>query len=301
VVPAAWRDAVLERDAQGRPRVNRIAYEICALQAVREQLRCKEVWVEGADRYRDPDHDLPADFEARRDEHYAALGLPRDASTFVDKVRTEMADALATLDRGLPRNPYVRILKRGGGTISLTPLERQPEPMGLVALKGEVGRRWPMTSLLDMLKEADLRVGFTDVFRTVTDHENLPHSVLQQRLLLCLNGIGTSAGLKRMASGQQGITYKDLLYVRRRRFINRDALRETIAAVVNATLRARHPGIWGEGTTACAADSKQFGAWDQNLMTEWHARYGGRGVMIYWHVERRSTCIYSQLKTCSSS
>src|SRR5215218_11309492 len=57
----------------------------------------------------------------------------------------------------------------------------------------------------------------------------------------------------------------------------------------------------GEGTTACAADSKQFGAWDQNLMTEWHVRYGGRGVMIYWHVERHSTCIYSQLKTPSSS
>jgi TnpA family transposase len=36
-------------------------------------------------------------------------------------------------------------------------------------------------------------------------------------------------------------------------------------------------------------------------MTEWHIRYGGRGVMIYWHVEKNSTCIYSQLKTCSSS
>jgi TnpA family transposase len=36
-------------------------------------------------------------------------------------------------------------------------------------------------------------------------------------------------------------------------------------------------------------------------MTEWHVRYGGRGIMIYWHVERKSTCIYSQLKTCSSS
>ena len=47
VVPAAWRDAVLERDAQDRPRINRIAYEICALQALREQLRCKEIWVEG--------------------------------------------------------------------------------------------------------------------------------------------------------------------------------------------------------------------------------------------------------------
>jgi TnpA family transposase len=36
-------------------------------------------------------------------------------------------------------------------------------------------------------------------------------------------------------------------------------------------------------------------------MTEWHIRYGGRGVMIYWHVERKSACIYSQLKRCSSS
>jgi TnpA family transposase len=27
----------------------------------------------------------------------------------------------------------------------------------------------------------------------------------------------------------------------------------------------------------------------------------GRGVMVYWHVEKHSVCIYSQLKTCSSS
>ena len=157
-----------------------------------------------------------------------------------------------------------------------------------------------MTSLLDMLKEADLRIGFTNAFRTVTDHENLSRTALQERLLLCLNGIGTNTGLKRMAAGQDDVTYRDLLYVRRR-FITRESMRDAIAQVVNATLRARHLGIWGEGTTACAADSKQFGAWDQNLMTEWHVRYGGRGVMIYWHVERHSTCIYSQLKTPSSS
>ena len=36
-------------------------------------------------------------------------------------------------------------------------------------------------------------------------------------------------------------------------------------------------------------------------MTEWHLRYGGKGVMLYWHVERHAACIYSQLKTCSSS
>ena len=68
-----------------------------------------------------------------------------------------------------------------------------------------------------------------------------------------------------------------------------------------ARSRARNPAIWGDGTTACASDSKHFGAWDQNLTTQWHVRYGGRGVMIYWHVERKSLCIHSQLKSPSSS
>lgn len=36
-------------------------------------------------------------------------------------------------------------------------------------------------------------------------------------------------------------------------------------------------------------------------MTEWHQRYRGPGVMIYWHVERKSLCVYSQLKSCSAS
>jgi TnpA family transposase len=90
------------------------------------------------------------------------------------------------------------------------------------------------------------------------------------------------------------------LYVKRR-FIQKDQLRNAIAAIANAIFRTRMPHIWGEGTTACASDSKKFGAWDQNLMTQWHIRYGGRGVMIYWHVEKNSVCIYSQLKTCSSS
>ena len=258
VVPIAWRDAVIERDAQGRCRINRITYEICALQALREQLRCKEIWVEGADRYRNPDEDLPVDFDIRRDEHYATLGLPRDADAFIARVQTDMTEALAMFHSGLAANPFVRILKRGGGRITLTPLEKQEDPVGLAALKTEIGRRWPMTSLLDMLKEADLRIGFTNAFRTVTDHENLSRAVLQERLLLCLNGIGTNTGLRRMAAGQDDVTYRDLLYVRRR-FLTRESMREAIAQVVNATLRARHPGIWDDGTTACAADSKQFG------------------------------------------
>jgi hypothetical protein len=69
VVHGLWHDAVMEQDSVGRNRVNRITYEIAVLEALRERLRCKEIWVVGANRYRDPDEDLPADFDENREEY----------------------------------------------------------------------------------------------------------------------------------------------------------------------------------------------------------------------------------------
>lgn len=291
---------ILVEDGPDGERINRIDYEICALQALRECLRCKEIWVEGADRYRNPDDDLPADFDVNRAAYYLKLRQPEEADRFVQNLQRVMHCALDELDTNLTHNPKVRLRESGKNRIVLTPLDRQPEPLQLRSLKTEVGRRWPMTSLLDVLKETDLRVGLTDAFKTLASREVMSRDMLQQRLLLCLFGLGTNAGLKRMAATNGDVSYSDLLYVRRR-FIEKSAMREAIRRVVNATFAKRLDHIWGEGTTACASDSKKFGAWDQNLMTEWHIRYGGRGVMIYWHVERRATCIYSQLKRCSSS
>lgn len=52
VVPSGWADTVMRTDGKGRARVDRINYEICVLQSLRDKLRCKEVWVVGADRFR---------------------------------------------------------------------------------------------------------------------------------------------------------------------------------------------------------------------------------------------------------
>lgn len=300
VVPSVWREAVVERDPQDRPYINRLMYEICVLQTLQKKVRCKEIWAEGADRFRNPDDDLPRDFKYRRMDYYAALGLPPDATAFIQPLKQEMVDELTALDRDILHLRDVKLLTRTGGWIKLSPLPPQPEPVNLLALKADVARCWPMTNLLDVLKETDLRVGFTQAFHSPTLREHLSRSDLRYRILLCLYGMGTNAGLKRVAAGQGGIAYKYLLYTRRR-FIHKEQLRLATAEVVNHVLAVRWPEIWGEGTTACASDARRFGAWDQNLITEWHRRYGGRSVQIYWHVERGSLCIHSQMKAVSSS
>lgn len=297
IVKPGWIDTVIDKETN---RVNRVNYEICVLQALRDRLRCKEVWVVGADRYRNPEEDLPKDFEHNREKHYEALRKPLEAQTLIKELKTNMNTALEKLDKSVKNDSKVRILNKGNGWISVSPLQAQAEPVNLNLVKAEVMKRWPMTNLLDILKEADLRVHLTDMFQTLGNREILDKETLQRRLILCLYGLGTNTGLKRIAAGEHGESYKDLLYVRRK-FIHKENLRNAISKVTDAILATRVTEIWGEGTTACASDSKKFGAWDQNLLTEWHIRYRGRGVMIYWHVEKNSTCIYSQLKSCSSS
>lgn len=62
LIPAKWGSSVID----GNGRVNRISYELCVLTQLRECIRSKEIWVVGANRYRNPDDDLPKDFAVRR-------------------------------------------------------------------------------------------------------------------------------------------------------------------------------------------------------------------------------------------
>jgi hypothetical protein len=144
------------------------------LQALRDKLRCKEIWVKGAYKYRNHDEDLPTNFEENRIQHYKALNKPMDVEALISKFQEEMLGTLNKLNQRIPNNSKVRITSKGSkGWISLSPSEPQLEPQIIIKLKTEIARLWPMTNLLDILKEADLQLSFTDYFKTMAAHEHL--------------------------------------------------------------------------------------------------------------------------------
>jgi hypothetical protein len=72
-----------------------------------------------------------------------------------------------------------------------SPLAAQPEPTNLEALlealKDEISHRWPMTGLLDILKETDLRIDFTKAFATAAAREAIDRDEMRRWLLRCLS------------------------------------------------------------------------------------------------------------------
>ena len=103
------------------------------LLATLERLLAAEV---GAVRWRDPDADLPADFDVHRDTHYQRLRQPLDPAEFIDTLRGELTDALRDLDSAIGRGDTggVSFGRRAGQPwISVPKLERQPEPVKVPA------------------------------------------------------------------------------------------------------------------------------------------------------------------------
>ncbi|MCY0932132.1 Tn3 family transposase [Streptomyces sp. H27-H1] len=301
VVRKDWMEFAIFTPDKGPKRVMRTVYEACVFQALRDRLRCKEIWVVGADKWRNPDDDLPDDFEVRRAEYYEKLNKPRDGKVFTAQLQAEMRAELGALDTKLPKLPWVTISgKHRNGAIKFTDPEPQKEPKNLRKLKKAIRKKWGTVALIDILKEAALRTGMLKAMAPIGTREAIDEAKLLERLLLIAYAYGTNSGISSVASGEHKHTEEELRYTARR-YLTAVGLKAAGVEIANATFAARSETVWGQGTTTVASDSTHFKAWDRNIFTEWHSRYGGRGVLVYWHIEKGSMAIHSQLLNCTAS
>jgi TnpA family transposase len=282
-------------------KIKRLYYEIAILGLLKKELRCKNIWAESAFKYRDPEKDLPVFSKKIKSLHCKMLNISENPHKEVLALKHNMLKALKEFNSGIANDPEVRIgIKAKKPHIYLTPYIAQPTPINIESLKDEISFLWPNTSLLDILKEADLRVGLTSELIEIGGKTILDDKLLQQRLLLSLFAIATNTEFNKVRAGIPNISESDLRYVRKR-FINPESLKHIIRKLVNATIAIRDKQIWGEIINSFASDSTKFAAWSENLMTEYHIRYQGYGIMAYWHVDKKALCISSQIIKCGAS
>ncbi len=150
--------------------------------------------------------------------------------------------------------------------IRLTPLDALAEPRNLGLLNRTIVQRWGVVPLIDALKEAVLRSNCRATIAAMTGREDVADAFLE-KMLLCLHGYGTNTGIRAVAATAN--QREQHLYYLVRRYLTPELVRALAVDIANATFAVRQRALWGAGSTAVASDSTHFGAWDQNLFTEW--------------------------------
>ncbi|MFJ2722824.1 hypothetical protein [Streptomyces sp. NPDC087437] len=85
----------------------------------------EEIYIEGGLRWRNPEDDLPGDFEATCTVHYAAIRRPMDPQAFITDLKRRMTDGLDRLSAALadgsagagPGSPRTRPRSPNGSTM----------------------------------------------------------------------------------------------------------------------------------------------------------------------------------------
>jgi len=143
-----------------------------------------------------------------------------------------------------------------------------------------------------------------DTFKAPLPIESLGDYIKRLRvdLKMSQNDVARVAGIHiySLLKIERGIvTAKELGFVNRRH-VTIDKLNAALVDIINRYNILNLPGVWGEGKSA-AADGTKYELYEENLLSEYHMRYGGYGGIAYHHVSDTYVALISQFISCGTS
>jgi len=297
-VPEAWWPLVTRtknRTAQPR-QVDRQFFELCVLSQVATDLKANDLCLPLGTKLGDYRERLVSweTYQQVVPTYGERMNLPIGASDFVARLRSELHQAARTADAQFPQNPYLRIEH---GEPVLSPVRAHPDPVGLARMEQLLKDRLEPVEILDALVDTEHWLNWTHFFGPLSGFEAKIKRP-RERYVLTVFCYGCNLGPVQTARSVRGTDRFQLAFLNQRH-ITEATLNEAITTVVNAYAQFPLPRLWGSGQSA-SADGMKWDLYPQNLMAEYHIRYGGYGGIGYYLLSDSYIALVSRFTTCGS-
>jgi TnpA family transposase len=220
------------------------------------------------------------------------VGIASDPRQFVHDLQTRLTQTIRGTDAAFPENVALTI--REGEPI-LRRLEKQPEPEGFALVDRLVGERMPECNIIDVLTDTEHWLDWTTAFGPLSGFEAKLDSP-QQRYVTTTFCYGCYLGPTQTARSIEGLDRFQVAYINQRH-ITEQKLLDANVGVINRYNRFMLPKLWGSGQRA-AADGTKWDVYEQNLLSEYHIRYGSWGGIGYYHVSDTYIALFSSFIAC---
>jgi hypothetical protein len=290
-----WERTVLVRHER-EWLVSRRHLEVCVFTHLAKELKTGDLCVQGSESYADyRDQLLPwSECEPLVADYCREMGFAPTASTFIDQLRTWLEKTASEVDRNYPDNGQVVIAEDGEPVLKRSP--RKEASASALALERTLLERMPEHNILDLLCNVQHYTGFARHFGPLSGSDPKLEKPLE-RYIVTAFGYGCNLGPAQTARHMRGqVTAHQLSFVNRRH-VTAAKLNEAIRDVVNQYSQFGLPRLWGDGSTA-AADGTKFDLYEENLLSEYHIRYGGYGGIAYHHVADTYIALFSHFIPC---
>ena len=231
-------------------------------------------------------------YEEEISDYTNLLDFPDNTDKFIEQLKRELTETASMVDKQFPDNEYVEINDEG---LVIHKHEKPFESAAQKKLDQLITERLPEKNILDILIESENWLNLHKKFGPITGFDGKVAEP-KKRFVSTLFCYGCNLGPVQTARSIKELSRKQVSWLNLRH-ISEQRLDKAIELVVNAYNKFPLPKIWGSGKHV-AADGTKWNLYEQNLLSEYHIRYGGYGGIGYYHVSDMYIALFSHFIPC---
>ncbi|MEM6801305.1 MAG: Tn3 family transposase [Bacteroidota bacterium] len=291
-----WRKLVTGKAAKNSAidQIHRKNFELCVFSELDRQLNSGDIFITGSGEFSDfrTQQISLEEYDKRIPEFEALSGIPTDGEAFVKKLKSELIAMAKEVDVAFPGNPNARIQK---GEIILRRPTKKKTHKDYPEIDKLLKQRMKPLNILDVLIHSEKWLKLSKNFQTLSGRGSKMNNY-SSKLVSTLFCYGCFMGPTQTARSVRGINRKQLAWINSHH-ITEERLNKATTKVINAYQHFSLPKYWGSGKSV-SADGTQWEMYEQNLMAQYHIRYGRYGGIGYYHVSDNYIALFSHFIPC---
>lgn len=292
---AKWQQTVYQKK-DGQLQLSRRHFEVCVFVHLAAELKSGDCAIETSNEYADYRQQLLSwqECETLVKDYCDELALPSNAQDFVDSLQNLLIDMAKKVDSTYSKNNYLIINEKGKPTLKRL-AKKQPSPSAK-QLESLLSNRMPERSILDILVYVHHYIRWTRHFGPLSGSDPKIDKP-EERYILTSFSQGCNLGPHQTSRHIRTPISPHMLSFINRRHINSKKLDSAISDIINHYKELSLPKTWGQGSNS-AADGTKYDIYEQNLLAEYHIRYGGYGGIAYHHIADNYIALFSHFIPC---
>ncbi|WP_148715761.1 Tn3 family transposase [Chitinolyticbacter meiyuanensis] len=290
-----WRKLVLVKPVSGPvTKVDRKYFELAVLSQIKDEIRSGDLYIADSERYDDYREQLVSEevFLEELADYANVTGIEADPEVFVAALKKQLATLSNEIDHNFPENTSADIVD---GRLVLKRATRTEINATVAALDEAISDALQNISIVDALIDATRWLDLHKHFRPLAGTESRLEDPMM-RFVTTLFCYGCNLGPVQTAHSIKSFNRRQISWLNLK-YVNEELLDRAIVEVINAYNKFELPGYWGSGETA-SADGTKWSVYEENLLSEYHIRYGGYGGIGYYHVSDKYIALFSRFIPC---
>lgn len=286
-----WRKLIFNTDTET---INRKYFELCVLSRLKNELNSGDVYIRYSQDHSDYRTELISwdEYDKALPQYTEMLGFSADSKSVVTTLKEQLSELSAQVDEQFQSNEF---LDFNNDQLVIRRHQNTPEPKQLRQLDEALREALAEKSIVDILVESEQWLDIHKLFKPVSGFESKIDNP-RKRFISTLFCYGCNLGPTQTARSIKNFTRKQVAWLNLKH-VTEEKLEKAIVKTINAYNKFELPSYWGTGKSA-SADGTKWNVYEQNLLSEYHIRYGGYGGIGYYHVSDTYIALFSNFIPC---